>query len=159
LRIARSRRILIQRTDRPGEDPMDGEQIETFQASLKRCLGSPAFIKDFYDRFQASSDEVRAKFRDTDFVRQNRVLADSLYVMALAVQGGPDNIARQDMKRLARRHTDMGVAGWMFDSWLDCVLQTARAHDPEFSADVERAWRATLGPGIAYMRDGTPFPA
>jgi truncated hemoglobin YjbI len=77
--------------------------------------------------------------------------------MALAVQGGPDNIARRDMKRLARRHGEMGIAGWMYDNWLDCVLQAARAHDPQFSSDVERAWRATLGPGIEYLRDGTPF--
>jgi hemoglobin-like flavoprotein len=136
---------------------MPGEHVDAFQASVDRCLESPSFIKDFYDRFKGSSDEIREKFRDTDFERQNRALADSLRVMAVAVQGGPGNIARLDMKRLARRHKEMDIGAWMYDVWLDCVLQTARIHDPKFTPAVERAWRETLGPGIEYMRAGVPL--
>jgi len=136
---------------------MTREQVEAFQESLGRCLKSPNFIGDFYDRFQDTSDEVRNKFRDTDFAHQNRALADSLYVMAVAADGGRANIARQDMKRLARRHEEMNIAPWMYDVWLDCVVQAAKRHDPLFSPDVEHAWRETLRPGIEYMRSGKPF--
>jgi hemoglobin-like flavoprotein len=136
---------------------MTREHVDTFQASLGRCLGSPDFIRDFYDRFQDASDEIRVKFRGTDFAHQNRALADSLYMMAVAAQGGRANIARQDMKRLARRHVTMDIAPWMYDVWLDCVVHAAKAHDPQFSPDVEQAWRETLQPGIEYMRAGKPF--
>jgi len=136
---------------------MTGEHVDTFQASVQRCLESPSFIKDFYERFTGTSEEIRAKFRTTDFERQHRAMADSLQVMAVAVQGGPDNLARHAMKRLAVRHKEMEISPAMYDVWLDCMLQTARAHDRQFSDAVERAWRATLAPAIEYMRAGTPF--
>jgi len=131
---------------------MTGEHVDTFQASVQRCLASPSFIKDFYDRFTAFSVAIREKFRDTDFDRQHRAMADSLRVMAMAVEGGPANLARQEMKRLAAGHHEMRIDAWMYDVWLDCMLQTAKTHDPLFSAAVERAWRETLAPAIETMR-------
>ena len=88
---------------------MSNEHIEAFRASLKRCLEDPSFLKDFYDRFTATSDEVREKFRNTDFAKQNRVLADSLYVMAAAAQGGEESLAWREMKYVARRHRELQI--------------------------------------------------
>lgn len=136
---------------------MTGEQVEAFQGSVTRCLATPSFIKDFYHRFTGTSEEIRAKFHGTDFKRQHRAMADSLYVMALAVQGSPDNLGRQALKRLAQGHKEMDIRAGMYDVWLDCMLQTVRAHDPQFSDAVERAWRATLTPSIEYMRSGVPL--
>ena len=135
---------------------MTGERVDTFQASVLRCLESPSFIKDFYDRFTGSSAAIREKFRDTDFERQHRAMADSLRVMAVAVEGGPDNLGRHAIKHLAVRHKEMDIGERMYDVWLDCMLQTARTHDPKFSAAVERAWRETLAPTIEAMRAGAP---
>ena len=84
-------------------------------------------------------------------------MADSLEVMAVAVQGGPDNLARHAMKGLARTHENIDIGPAMYDAWMERMLQTARAHDPRFSDAVERAWRETLARAIAYMRAGTPF--
>ena len=136
---------------------MIGKHVDAFQASVRRCLESPSFIKDFYDRFTGTSDAIREKFRDTDFERQHRAMADSLQVMAVAVQGGPDNLARHAMKGLAQTHKKMDISPAMYDVWLECMLQTARAHDPRFSDAVERAWRETLAPAIEYMRAGASF--
>jgi hemoglobin-like flavoprotein len=134
-------------------------QIEEFQASVKRCLEAPDFMKDFYDRFTGSSEEIREKFRNTDFERQFRSLADSLYVMALAVRGGPDNLARREMTRLSGRHKEMAVTPAMYDIWLECLLQAARAHDAQFSDELEKIWRQTLAAGIEQMRTGAPYKA
>ncbi|MFI5309764.1 MAG: globin domain-containing protein [Gemmatimonadales bacterium] len=136
---------------------MPGEHADAFQASVKRCLESPSFIKDFYERFTGTSEEIREKFRNTDFERQNRMLADSLYAMVVAVQGGPKNLVRRDMKRLAQRHQEMHITSGMYDTWLECLLQSAKAFDPQFSPALEQAWRETLSPGIEYMRAGKPF--
>ena len=65
-----------------------------FLASLKRCLAAPGFLAAFYDRFTGSSEEVREKFRGVDMQRQARVLEDSLYVVAVAVQGEEGSLAR-----------------------------------------------------------------
>ena len=138
----------------PFLDALPGEQIEAFLASLRRCLAVPAFLEDFYAAFVGSSDEVRAKFAHTDFARQARMLADSLFVIAVALQGREDSPARVDLPRLAERHGrhQLDVRPEHYDAWLACLLSAARATDPQFTSTLEDAWRATLGAGIAYMR-------
>jgi len=127
---------------------------DTFMASLKRCLAAPSFLLDFYGLFMASSDDVRRRFRDTDFDQQTRMVADSLWVMANVAQAERRSPAWGDLPRLAKRHgrQDLDVPPGLYDLWLDCLLQAARRHDPQFSPEIEAAWRETLAVGIEYMR-------
>jgi hemoglobin-like flavoprotein len=127
---------------------------DVFLASLKRCLAAPGFLAEFYDRFLASSDEVREKFRGVDMKRQTRVLEDSLYVVANAVQGGEGSLARGDLPRLAERHSrrGLGIRPELYDLWSQCLVETARTHDPGWADDVAAAWRETLAFGVEYMR-------
>ena len=127
---------------------------ESFVASLKRCLAAPDFLLDFYGLFMASSDEVREKFKNTDFKLQTRVLADSLWVMAVAAQGSRGSPAWGDLPRLAERHdrNNLDVRPELYDTWLDCLIEAARRHDAQFTPETEAAWRQTLAVGIDYMR-------
>jgi hemoglobin-like flavoprotein len=133
---------------------MDSAPIETFRASLGRCLAVPGFLHTFYDLFMASSAEVREKFRNTEFARQTRILSDSLYIMAVAAESGEDSVPWREMDRLAARHarTDLDVRPGLYDSWLECLILAARQTDPMFSTEVEQAWRETLAPGLEHLR-------
>ena len=135
---------------------MTSENVDLFRASLKRCLATPHFMGKFYDSFVASSAEVREKFRNTDLPKQASMLADSLYALAVAAQArrGGGSPAWADMPRLAARHSkaDLDIRPGLYDHWLDCLIGTARQHDPEFTPEVEAAWRETLAIGIDYMR-------
>jgi hemoglobin-like flavoprotein len=133
---------------------MPDAQGEAFLASLKRCLDAPGFLDSFYVAFLASSDEVRARFENTDFKRQVRVLADSLYALAVAAQGGPGSPAQADLPRLAERHSrrDLDIRPELYDQWLECLMATVRRFDPALTPELEAAWRRTLGSGIDYMR-------
>jgi hemoglobin-like flavoprotein len=128
--------------------------VDTFLASLKRCLAAPGFLEAFYERFMGSSDEVREKFRNTDMKRQARVLEDSLYVVANAVQGEEGSLARGALPALAARHDRRGldIRPGLYDIWIECLVETARVHDPKFDPAIERAWRDTLVFGADYMR-------
>jgi hemoglobin-like flavoprotein len=130
------------------------QHVETFLASLKRCLGADAFLQEFYTLFTDSSEEVREKFSNTDPVRQARILGESLYALAVAAQGLDGSPARADFERLAARHGRHGldIRPELYDLWLECLVRTARAHDPFFSPETEAAWRAALGQGIEYLR-------
>jgi hemoglobin-like flavoprotein len=131
------------------------DQVGVFRASLKRCLAAPHFLGSFYDDFVASSEEVQEKFRKTDLDRQAKMLADSLYTLAVAAQAKPGtNPAWAEMPRLAARHSraDLDIKPHLYDHWLNCLLDAVRRHDPECSAEVEEAWRKTLSAGIEYMR-------
>ena len=133
---------------------MTATHVDSFLASLKRCLANPDFLKNFYDIFMNSSEEVREKFRNTDFAHQTRVLEESLFVLAVVAQGHPNSPAWAELPRLAARHSraDLDIRPGLYDLWLDCLLQAARNHDPDFSPEVEKAWRDTLTVGIAYLR-------
>ena len=130
------------------------DSVETFRESLRRCLAAPDFLLDFYGLFMGSSDEVREKFKNTDFTRQTRVLADSLWAMAVAAQGKAGSPAWGDLPRLAERHSSRGldIRPELYDQWLDCLVAAARRHDPQFSDELEKAWRDTLWVGIEFLR-------
>ena len=133
---------------------MASPPVETFLASLKRCLAAPGFLDAFYERFLGSSEEVREKFRNTDMKRQARVLEDSLYVVANAAQGEEKSLARGALPALAARHDRRGldIRPGLYDLWIDCIVATAQTHDPQFDPAIERAWRDTLVTGADYMR-------
>ena len=133
---------------------MPSPSVETFLASLKRCLAAPGFLESFYERFVGSSEEVREKFRDTDMKRQARVLEESLYVVANAVQGEENSLALGALPALAARHGRQGldIPPGLYDLWIECLVETARAHDPQFAPAIEAAWRETLAFGADYMR-------
>ena len=128
--------------------------VETFLASLKRCLAAPGFLESFYETFIASSEEIREKFRNTDMARQTRVLADSLYVVANAVQGQEGSPAWGPLPWLAGRHSrkDLDIPPRLYDRWIDCLVEAARNHDPDFAPEVESAWREVLVFGADYLR-------
>jgi hypothetical protein len=82
------------------------------------------------------------------------VLADSLWVMAVAAQAPKESPAWGDLPRLAAMHSrqNLDIRPQLYDTWLDCLLQAVRKHDPDFSLQVEEVWRSTLAVGIEYMR-------
>ena len=133
---------------------MASPSVETFLASLKRCLAAPGFLESFYERFVGSSEEVREKFRNTDMKRQARVLEESLYVVANAVQGEENSLARGALPaaRGPARPAGPRHPPGLYDLWIECLVETARAHDPQFAPAVEAAWRETLTFGADYMR-------
>ena len=127
---------------------------DTFLASLGRCRATAGFLDAFYQRFVASSDEVRAKFAKTDMLRQVQMLEDTLFVVANAVQGEEGSPARSDLPRIAERHSrrDLDIGPELYDLFLECLIVTVRTHDPKFSPEVEAAWREVMGFSIDYMR-------
>jgi len=127
---------------------------DTFLASLGRCRATPGFLDAFYQRFVASSDEVRAKFAKTDMMRQVQMLEDTLFVVANAVQGEEGSPARSDLPRIAERHSrrDLDIGPELYDLFLECLIVTVRTHDPKFTPEVEAAWREVMGFSIDYMR-------
>jgi hemoglobin-like flavoprotein len=133
---------------------MNDGQLELFRASVNRCVADEAFLQDFYDRFTASSPEVRAKFGQTDMPTQRRALADSLYVIAVAVQGKDTSPSWHQMERIARRHSraEMDIRPELYDLWLESLMQAVAAHDPQYSPEIDSAWRAVMSEGITFLR-------
>lgn len=124
---------------------------DIFLDSLSRCLADETFLVRFYDRFMASSDEVAAKFVNTNFEKQRGMLARSLKLVALATSGSREGLReiRDRAETHDRRHLD--VRPKLYDLWLESIVTTAAEIDPQWTADVEAAWRRLLGFVIQRM--------
>lgn len=129
---------------------MDDRTVELFNDSLERCQGGP-FLERFYELFLASSDEVRKKFAGVDMRNQQRMLKVSLYMLMLASQKGVGG--EEYIEKVAQRHSrkERDISPQLYEVWLDCLMQAVGECDPYFNADVERAWRDVLKPGIEFM--------
>jgi hemoglobin-like flavoprotein len=131
---------------------MDPEVLATFHDSFHRCKAVPGFFDSFYKKLLSSSDEVREKFADTDFERQKRVLRNSFYLLMLAAQdkeNGPEEYLEDIAIRHDAEHLD--VAPHLYSLWLECLLHTVQETDPNYSAEVEEAWRELMNVGVLYL--------
>ena len=129
---------------------MSEEDYRIFNDSLERCRQRSDFLTRFYELFIASSPEVAQKFATTDFERQRRVLALSLYAVVSFSQLG-HRTALEDLGRLhSRAGRDIPPA--MYDLWLSCLLVAVRECDPLCTSDSERVWRAAMEPGIEFLK-------
>lgn len=131
---------------------MEARTLEIVDGSLHRCSADPDFLERFYERFLASSPEVREKFVDTDFVRQKRALKASLHLMLLAAEDeerGPELYLRDLAARHGQRQLDIGAH--LYDLWLDSLLDTVRQCDPECSNEVLEAWERVMAVGVRYL--------
>lgn len=128
---------------------------QVFEQSFRRAVGNnsynDAFIGRFYEIFLSSSDEIARLFAHTNMSVQKTMLHDSLHLMLDYYRNRKANPA---MQRVARVHSrgEHDIAERLYVVWLDSLLQAVQEFDSEFDANVEKAWREVLAPGIAYMQ-------
>jgi hemoglobin-like flavoprotein len=131
---------------------MDQAILATFDRSLARCTSQTRFLDLFYEKFLASSPKVGEKFKGTDFVRQKRALKASLHMILLAAQDDDGDPGRY-LSDVAERHgvKQLDVGAELYDLWLDSLLDTVEACDPEYTPEVRRAWEEVMMVGIHYL--------
>lgn len=124
---------------------------EIFLKSLERCTSSNKFIPSFYQRFLAASEEIRDKFKHTDFKRQNKMLVRSLKLAAGATAGEAKSL--QELRDRAETHDrhHLDIRPELYDHWRDAIVITAGEFDPQWSDEVEEAWNSVLGYVINHM--------
>ncbi|HEY6224404.1 MAG TPA: globin domain-containing protein [Gemmatimonadales bacterium] len=134
---------------------MDAElrdAITESRASYDRCAQVPRFVDDFYARLFEVLPEAHARFAQTDFDRQRKLLrhAIGLLLSFPAERDGEPNI----LSRLAERHSrrDLAIEPSSYGPFLESLIDTVKRHDPAWTPAIEQAWRKTLAKGFAYMQ-------
>ena len=124
---------------------------KAFLASLTRCTESAEFVPAFYRRFMSTSEEVREKFAETDFEQQNRMLVQSLRLVAEATAG--DSHGMHELRLRAETHDrhHLDIRPGLYELWFDAVIDTAREYDDGWTPAIEDAWRRTLKYAIDFM--------
>jgi len=127
-----------------------------FDASYQRLFGdgvsiseqSDSFFSEFYSNFLQQPD-INELFRETDMTRQVSMLRRSFFQLAaFYVTCEPS----AELERIAAIHQSLGLDPAQYDVWLDALVATVAAQDPQCDLTTEMAWRWALTPGITYMK-------
>jgi hemoglobin-like flavoprotein len=125
---------------------------EMAKASYARCCQAPEYFAAFYRNFFEGSPEIERRFANTDFELQHNLLRHALQLLLLFSSKSEEE-AKHLLRRVAERHSrkDLGIDPTLYPGFVDSLVKTSQEFDPQFTPEVERAWRETLAPGIAYM--------
>jgi hemoglobin-like flavoprotein len=129
---------------------MIGTAPRIAQESYSRCLRSPRFFADLYERLLASDPAIPPMFAKTEFPKQYKLLQHGLGLLLSYANRTDDSL----LERIAARHSSQGidVAPGMYPLFTESLLATVRELDPSCTPEVEAAWREALEPGLAYMQ-------
>lgn len=122
------------------------------KASYERCCAAPRFFRAFYDDFFVRCPAAQPRFAATDFERQTKLLQHAFGLLLIF-----PNQPRTEpslLTRVAERHSrrDLDIPPALYGPFIDSLMATVARYDAEFSPAIERAWRETLAPGVAYMQ-------
>ena len=129
---------------------MDDKYATLFNDSFFRCMNDESFFDKFYTLFMSASPEIRDKFRNTDFARQERMLEESLN--AIVASSEPNQVSDDFLTHVAERHKQLEIDPSHFAIWEDCLLRTAAQCDEKFDESTREAWQAIMRRGIDLMK-------
>ncbi|MCC7429723.1 globin [bacterium] len=130
---------------------MTSREVELLNDSFERCKGNPGFLDSFYKLFLASSGEAAEKFKNTDFLKQKRMLKASLFMMFLAASEVKEGY--EQLEKIAESHSKrhLDIKPELYKVWLECLIQTVKVFDLDFNAEIEQIWRKAMEKGIDFM--------
>ncbi len=129
---------------------MRADHLTVAQDSYARCCDRPGFFDAFYQNLLGSSPEIPPMFAKTDFERQHKLLRHSLGVLLIYAKRNNPAL----LERVAVRHSreDVNVDPSLYPHFVESLVQAVRECDPECCPEVEEAWRASIEPGIEFMK-------
>jgi hemoglobin-like flavoprotein len=122
------------------------------KASYDRCCRAPDFLQAFYRNFLAACPAAVPRFAGTNFEQQTRLLRHAIGLLLIfPAQPGRD---RTLLARVAERHSrrDLNIDPALYRPFIDALIDTVKQYDGECTPAVEAAWRATVAPGVEYMK-------
>ena len=130
---------------------MDSRLIDTAKASYQRCSKFDEFIPSFYENLFEASPEAKKLFADTDFAVQTPLIKHAIGLLLIFPNHADDQ--SPILQRTADRHakSDLGVPPALYPLWVDALMDAVRKYDTNYGADVEKAWREVMAPGVEYM--------
>ncbi|MBI1310759.1 globin [bacterium] len=112
------------------------------------CDDGDDFFDDFYATLSERAPGIGAMFAHVDMQEQNRLIRRGVEHLIDFAQGSAESAG--ELRRIARTHGRQGlnIAPELYSLWIDTLMETVRAHDPEADDNAEAAWRVVLRGGI-----------
>lgn len=127
---------------------MSSYHASVVQQSFNRCTNSDGFYDDSYEVFLQSSDEVRELFANTTRAKQIVCARNGLSTILLYALGNATS--ENLLEDLIGKHGPQGldVPPELYSNWVEALVSAVKIHDPEFSPQLEEAWRAAVQVGV-----------
>jgi hemoglobin-like flavoprotein len=128
---------------------------EIFLESYRRLTGDDygeRFFDHFYDAFLNTSEQIRAKFANTEMARQKQMMRKSFFHLLNLYH---TKVTSDYLERIAIQHgpSRLAIPESMFNAWRAAILATVRELDARhYDVTVEIAWAMTIAPGLEFMR-------
>ncbi|MBU2707142.1 globin [Zooshikella marina] len=124
---------------------------ESYERVRKIRRNQQTFFEAFYEHFMATSPEIAARFVNTEMSHQRRMLEKSFYKLLTFYA---TNNAADYLEKIAQLHDHkhLNIKPVWYDLWLEALMATLRKFDPDYSDEIELAWRLVLSPGITFMK-------
>lgn len=122
------------------------------KASYDRCCQASEFLPAFYRNFLAACPEAVPRFAGTNFDQQTKLLRHAIGL--LLVFPNQPSTEPTLLSRVAERHSrrDLDIDPALYRPFIDALIDTVKQFDRECTPAVAAAWRATVAPGIEYMK-------
>lgn len=131
--------------------------------SVKKSYGRCVFTRDakekfftqFYDMFLNSHPAIGKKFSNTNFDKQIVMLKNAIS-MSIMYAEKQDELAKDVLTKIRQSHSHQryDVKPEYYSYWLDSLIATLRACDPNFNDTLEQHWREMMQITIDYLVEG-----
>jgi hemoglobin-like flavoprotein len=125
------------------------DEYQAVRESYERSSQGGDFPTTFYRIFFTKSPEIPALFTHTDFTVQKRLLKAAVLIL---IKYTPDEAegSRHALERIGQTHSrgQLNIRPDLYPLFVDSLCEAVKAHDPEFSADLEALWRHRVRDGI-----------
>lgn len=109
------------------------------------------FFERFYQLFLNSHEDVANAFKHTNMLKQQSMLKKSL-LYSLNFMANSESYDVMHKVAISHNRKNYDIKPFLYDLWIDCLVNTVKEFDPNYSDDVELAWRLAFSQCITYMK-------
>ncbi|MDQ6968728.1 MAG: globin [Mariprofundaceae bacterium] len=117
--------------------------------------GSQKLIAAFYTRLMDADEEIRKKFETVDMTEQASLLSHAIVMSFLFVDKN-QQVAKKCIDNVRKTHAqhNLNIAPELYDTWLECLLETVALCDPHANDELLNDWRHVMSVAINHIREG-----
>lgn len=109
-------------------------------------IGADNLVEAFYPRFLKADPRIAPYFANTDMAKQKGILKQA-FVHALQFAAGvPESVETVGFLGETHCKSRMNILPELYTVFLNTVLETLSAADPQWNKQLESAWRSQLQP-------------
>ncbi len=117
--------------------------------------GSQTLVSEFYVHLMDANEEIRNKFKGIDMKEQASLLSHAI-VMAFLFVDKNQQVAKKCLDSVRETHArhKLNIAPELYDTWLECLLETVAICDPNVNDELLSDWRDVMSVAINHIREG-----